>query len=218
MKNVKRFFAAFLALTMLFSIAIMPVSAADAKSAEAEEPVYVAKMYIAHRSRDYNTNGHTWIYIENLTNGSIQVGAVAVPKGKGVSIGSYGTTIADGAGLYYNVEAWRYRNVDPIDWIHLSKDLTEEDLAKVSNKIVNTNKWSYFLNCAYAAVRIWNAAPGIRLVYLYFPTLMQWQIAVRRDHGNGFQMIKPPLKDVYKQIDNGDTVTTVNTDPTIIEE
>ena len=47
---------------------------------------------------------------------------------------------------------------------------------------------------------------------------MQWQIAVRRDHGNGFQMIKPPLKDVYKQIDNGDTVTTVNTDPTIIEE
>lgn len=218
MKNVKRFFAAFLAITMLLGIAIMPVSAADAKPAEDEEPVYVAKMYIAHRSRDYNTNGHTWIYIENLTNGSIQVGAVIVPKGKGVSVGTYGTTIADGAGLYYNVEAWRYRNVDPIDWIHISKDLTEADLEKVSNKIVNTNKWSYILNCAYAAIRIWNTVPGDKLVYLYFPTLTQFQISISRNRGNGFKMINPPLKDVYKQIDNGDTVTTVNTDPTIIEE
>ncbi len=218
MKKFKRILAAVLALAMLLGVAAMPVSAASASPADEEEKVYVARMYIAHRSRDYNTNGHTWIYIENLTNGSIQVGAVVVPKGKGVSVGTYGTTIADGAGLYYNVEAWRYRNVDPIDWIHISKDLTEEDLVKVSNKIVNTNHWSYILNCAYAAIRIWNTVPGDKLVFLYFPTLTQFQISISRNRGDGFKMVNPPLKDVYKQIDNGDTVTTVNTDPTIIED
>ncbi len=218
MKTFKRILAAVLAVAMLLGVAAMPASAVSAKPDDAEEKVYVARMYIAHRSRDYNTNGHTWIYIENLTDSGIQVGAVVVPKGKGVSVGSYGTTIADGAGLYYNVEAWRYRNVDPIDWIHISKDLTEEDLVKVSNKIVNTNTWSYILNCAYAAIRIWNTVPGNKLVFLYFPTLTQFQISICRDRGNGFKMVNPPLKDVYKQIDNGDTVTTVNTDPTILDE
>ena len=220
MKNFKRVLAVMLALVMVMSIGLVGLVSSNAASATADEdePI-VARMYLGHKPRNNNTSGHTWIYIENLTNGTLRIGACDLPKGLGVSIGTYGTTVADGKGLYYNVEAWRYRNVDPSTYVHLSKDLTQAQLDKVNNKIVNSNHWSYIFNCAYTSIKIWNTIPGQTVIYLFFPPLTHWQITMNPNHGNGFPMTKPTLQQIFKQIDNQDgTVTTKVTDPSVINE
>lgn len=215
MKNVKRIISFILVTAMLLGVAIIPSYAADDQPVESE-PI-VARMYIGHRQHVDSTSGHTWIYIENLTKGSINVGAVTLPKGKGVAIGTYGTTVEDGPGLYYNVESWRYRNLTAEDYIGLSKDLTASDLQKVSDKIVNCNYWSYVLNCAYTAIKIWNTVPGQKLIYLYFPMLTKWQIAMKGDN-TGFTMVDPARDEIFKQIDNGDSVIAMPTSPDVVSE
>ena len=214
MKKFTKVMSVFLTLVMLLGVFAFPASAQERASDEDE---IVAIMYVGHNERYMNLSGHTWIYIENLTNHDITVGAYTVKKGKGVSVGTFGTSIEAGRGLYYNVEAWRYRNIPITEYIHLSKELTAEDLAKVSKRILKGGTWSYFINCAYFAFSAWNAAPGKPLVYVLFPTLHQLQILMYPSHGNGFKMYTPSKEEVFKQIGRGDNATLVQADPTIID-
>ena len=207
MKNLKRLAAVLLALIVLVSTLVIPVAAGD--TAEKE---IIARMYIGHKERYMNLSGHTWIYIENLSDHELTVGAYPLQKGKGVSIGTFGYAIANGKGLYYNVEAYRYQNVDISTYIHLSKDLTQEQLDKVSKKIRRSGTWDYTLNCAYSAIGIWNASFGKPLIYVMVPTLHQLQILINPSHGNGFKMTVPNMSDVYKQIGRGDDAYIVPAD------
>ena len=221
MKKIKRIIAILLTATILFGTCII-ASAADEGTANNTE--VVARMYLCHKA----STDHTWIYIENLSSKSIQVGAYPymVPKGSGVSVGTYGTTVEDGPGLYYNFEAWRYRYLDPVNnpdhkFVYLYKDLTADDLVKVNNMIVNSNRWSKILNCAYTALRIWNKIPGQKVIYLYFPFLIELQLAFKGAINNidgDLKMIVPTLNQTYKQIDLGDSVTTQLCNPTPIGE
>ncbi|MBR3802372.1 MAG: hypothetical protein IKK37_02865 [Clostridia bacterium] len=221
MKKIKRIIAILLTATILFGTCII-ASAADEGTANNTE--VVARMYLCHKA----STDHTWIYIENLSSKSIQVGAYPymVPKGSGVSVGTYGTTVEDGPGLYYNFEAWRYRYLDPVNnpdhkFVYLYKDLTADDLVKVNNMIVNSNRWSKILNCAYTALRIWNKIPGQKVIYLYFPFLIELQLAFKGAINNidgDLKMIVPTLNQTYKQIDLGDSVTTQLSNPTPIGE
>jgi len=221
MKKVQRIIALLLTAAILFGTGII-ASAADEGTANNTE--VVARMYLCHKA----STDHTWIYIENLSSKSIQVGAYPymVPKGSGVSVGTYGTTVEDGPGLYYNFEAWRYRNLDPINnpdhkFVYLYKDLTAEDLVKVNNMIVNSNRWSKILNCAYTALRIWNKIPGQKVIYLYFPFLIELQLAFKGAVNNidgDLKMIVPTREQTFKQIDLGDSVTTQLSEPTPIAE
>lgn len=213
MKNLKKLIAVLLSAVVLMSIFMLPVSA---KSEDTEEEI-VARMYIGHKPRYNNVSGHTWIYIENLTDHSLTVGAYTLKKGKGVSVGTFGYSIADGRGLYYNVEAYRYRNSDLSSYIHLSKDLTQEQLDKVSQRILYSGVWDYTLNCAFAAIRIWNAASGMPLVYLMLPPLTQLQILANPNHGEGFKMTTPQMSEVFKQVGMGDNATLVSADPKVPE-
>ena len=171
MKNLKRILAVLLALVVLVGTLVIPVAAGNSEDEE-----IVARMYIGHKERYANLSGHTWIYIENLTDHELMVGAYPLKKGKGVSIGTFGYAIINGKGLYYNVEAYRYQNVDISTYIHVSKELTQEQLDKVSKKIRRSGIWDYTLNCAYSAIGIWNASFGKPLVYVMIPTLHQLQI------------------------------------------
>lgn len=221
MKKIKRIIAILLTATILFGTCII-ASATDEGTANNTE--VVARMYLCHKA----STDHTWIYIENLSSKSIQVGAYPymVPKGSSVSVGTYGTTVEDGPGLYYNFEAWRYRYLDPVNnpdhkFVYLYKDLTADDLVKVNNMIVNSNRWSKILNCAYTALRIWNKIPGQKVTYLYFPFLIELQLAFKGAINNidgDLKMIVPTLNQTYKQIDLGDSVTTQLSNPTPIGE
>ncbi len=210
MKKFSKIIALLLAAVALVSVFMV---SANAKTENADDEEIVARMYLGHKPRYNNMSGHTWIYIENLTNHDLQVGAYTVKKGKGVSTGTYGYQIMDGKGLYYNVEAWRYKNSDPESYIYLSKDLTQEQFDKVNNKISYSGKWSYFLNCGYYALGVWNCVPGQNVVYFIWPTLTQLQMLMKDNCSTGFQMIKPKKSDCFKQIGVGPEAYLVEADP-----
>ncbi len=222
MKRFNKIIALLLTAAILFGTSVVSF-AADADTA-ADDPI-IARMYLCHKA----STDHTWIYIENLSNTPIQVGAYPymIPKGSGVSVGTYGTTVEDGPGLYYNFEAWRYRSLKPETnpdhlFTYLSKDITAADLVKINNMIVNSNRWSKILNCAYTALRIWNKIPGQKVFYLYFPFLIEIQIALKprvtTNKDGNIKMIIPTLNQTFKQIDLGDSVTTQLSNPTPISE
>lgn len=216
MKILKKLTSMLLVVAVLFGVFAMSVSAADDVTDEAD--VIVARMYVGHNERYRSLSGHTWIYIENLTDHSLTVGAYTLPVGEGVSCGTFGTSLADGVGLYYNVEAWRYRNINAYEYTYLSKDLTQADLEIVSNKIINGGTWSHILNCAYFAFGVWNSVPGKPLIFLFFPTLHELQILLYMSHGEGFPMTTPKADRIYKQIGKGDDAFLVVTDPSYVED
>lgn len=210
MKNLKRILSVLLALVVLIGTLVIPVAAGDSESEK-----IVARIYIAHKERYLNMSGHTWIYIENLSDHELTVGAYPLKKGKGVSIGTYGYQISNGRGLYYNVEAYRYRNDDEDDSIYVSKDLTQSQFDKVSKKIRRSGTWDYTLNCAYSAIGIWNASFGKPMVYLLFPTLHQLQILMKPSCQKGLKMQAPKSDEVFKQIGRGDDAYIVPADPKV---
>ena len=208
MGSLKRILAVLLSIIILAGALVIPVAAGSTESDE-----IVARMYIGHKDRYLNFSGHTWIYIENLSDHELMVGAYPLKKGKGVSIGTFGYAIANGKGLYYNVEAYRYRNDEEDASIYVSKDLTQEQLDKVSKKIRKSGIWDYTLNCAYSAIGIWNASFGKPLVYVMIPTLHQVQILMKPSHAKGLKMQPAKTSDVYKQIGKGDKAYIVPADP-----
>ena len=216
MKNIKRIIAILLTASILFGTGII-ASAAD--EGTATNTGVVARMYLCHKA----STDHTWIYIENISDKSIQVGAYPymIPKGSGVSVGTYGTTVEDGPGLYYNVEAWRYQNKDiygPITY-SIHKDLTEKQLEKVNKTIRSINHWSKLRNCAHAAMKIWNSVPGTHMVYIFLPLFHLMQIRSKKDCVNGYLKMKATnLKNnTWKQVGRGDNATIEYTDPKPVE-
>ena len=221
MKNLKKIVAILLAAAMLAGVFMFTSSASETdvgEDVETAEPV-VARMYFGHLTRNHNMEGHTWIYIENLTDGPITVGAYTLPKGEGVSVGTYGESVKNGPGLYYNVEAWRYKNDNvylPIS-ISLNKDLTQSDLDAVNKTILKSNHWSKLFNCAYTAIKIWNTTPGDHMIYLFFPILTQMQVLASKNDGGGFSMTKYAKWEgkCFFQVRNSDgTITLESADPT----
>lgn|GEM_PF-6414802 len=221
MKTFRKLIALVLVVAMLSSTLAFSSSAIFSFKSSDDEPI-VARMYIAHLEKPSPTEGHTWIYIENLTSGSIYVGAYyRVPKNQGVSIGTYGESVDAGPGLYYNVEAWRYQNKDiygPITY-SIYKDLTESQLEKVNKTIRSINHWSKLRNCAHAAMKIWNSVPGTHMVYIFLPVFHLMQIRSKKDCVNGYLKMKASnLKNnTWKQVGKGDNATIEYTDPKPVE-
>ena len=91
MGSLKRILAVLLSIIILAGALVIPVAAGSTESDE-----IVARMYIGHKDRYLNFSGHTWIYIENLSDHELMVGAYPLKKGKGVSIGTFGYAIANG--------------------------------------------------------------------------------------------------------------------------
>lgn len=208
-----------LVLAIVFGVAVLPATAkveTVPKVDTVDEDEIVARMYVGYNERYLGMSGHSWIYVENLTDHSIVVGAYTVKKGKAVSLGTAGTTLEDGRGLYYNVEAYRYRDIPITDYVHLSKDITQKQLDKLTKRVLNAGTWSYFLNCTYFAASAWNSVGGLPLVYALFPPLFHVQILINPNHGNGFRMQVPALTEIYKQVGRGDKATLVQTDPTYV--
>ena len=65
----------------------------------------VANLYVFYDKSDIHGFGHTWIYVENLTNQELKVGIYPLPAYEGVSVGTLPEY--DGWGLYYNIEAYQ---------------------------------------------------------------------------------------------------------------
>ncbi len=205
MKNLKRILAVFIAAVMLVcSFSFITATAADSDGSSG----YVARMTMGYRDGAKAFEGHAFLYFENLTNKEIKVGCYTVPAKGTVSVGTFGTMV-DGAGLYYNVEAYRYNFLKLKDYISISKMVTAAELEEVSVKIKNSGFWNKFFNCTYFAVTTWNIVKGHTMPWLIFPELCNLEIKTTSGHEGYFAMKMPKVDQVYRQEGDGDGATAV---------
>lgn len=170
------------------------------------EPVYdeneiVANFYVFLIESLPHPIGHTWVYIENLTDRELQVGLYTLPPHEGVSVGVLAR--ADGWGIYYNVESYAQNVHGMGKQISMCDQLTAKKLEKVSKSIINyVNHWDPIFNCMYFAFTIWNSGSRRILLPLLLPVVGKIQMALYR-HEFNVQM-KPVRRDqTFKQVGFG---------------
>lgn len=211
MKNIRKILSVVMAVVMLFCSFSFVVGAEGEKAAVDKE--YVATVYVCQKARLYYMSGHTWLYFVNLTNHDLTVGVYTLPKGQGVSIGTFGYSIKDGRGLYYNVEGYRYNHPKTDDFICLKKSLTQKQLDTMSGQITRNGVWSYLLNCSFSAFTIWDVVFGKFLPYLIFPVLARLCILMYPQHEKGFYLYSPKSDQIFKQVGFGKNAKLVPADP-----
>jgi hypothetical protein len=171
-----------------------------------EEPVYdenevVANFYVFLIESLPHPIGHTWVYIENLTDRELQVGLYTLPPHEGVSVGVLARP--DGWGIYYNVESYAQNTHGMGKHISMSDPLTAKQLKKVSKTIINyVNHWDPIFNCMYFAFKVWNSGSRRILLPLLFPVVGKLQMAIYRHEMNA--EMKPVRRDqCFKQVGFG---------------
>lgn len=176
--------------------------------APSTEPVNgdVAKISICSRAGGFPAFFHVWIYIENISSQTLKVGAYDLPAGEGVSMGTWALAVADGWGVYYNVEAYacadKNRNAD--DYYSLTKTLDAQELEKVSKEVSRFNWWDPIFNCTVFAYRVWNAAGGKWLLPVPLPWVTVIEMAVYGAKIGELEMYAPEEARVYRQRGWGD--------------
>lgn len=200
-KTMKRLLSLFLA------IVIMCGTFAFGASAAAEEKI-VAKVSVICLVRN---PGHVWIYVENLTNRSMQVGAYTLPKRAGVSVGTFGPTRYDGYGIYYNVESYCQTEYGMSGYRALTEELTASELKILSNGILSyRNSWGPFRNCVAFAAQMWNLVSENRLSNLIFPAFTNIQMFFKRAATNTPVQKAVTADKVYRQHGEGDNAYLEN--------
>ena len=173
---------------------------------ETDQPV--AEMYVCAK-RQITLLGHMWIYIENLSDHELQVGAYTLPPNEGVSIGVFALTRRDGWGVYYNVESYCVNKYGVSNVIVMHRSLNEEQMADVSRRISNSNYWEMIIfNCMWFAFHTWNTDTWNILLPLAFPILGRFQMLLHQ-HESEITMFFPTVDRVYKQKGLGDNARLV---------
>lgn len=200
-KTVKRLTAFVLVLVLLCGTFAFGVSAATEEKA-------VARVSVVCIVRN---PGHVWIYVENLTNKSLKVGAYTLGKKDGVSVGTFGPTRYDGYGIYYNVESYCQTEYGMSGYRTLTEDVTASELETLSNGILSyRNSWSPFRNCIAFASRMWNLVSEKRLSNLIFPAFTNIQMMLKGSVTD-VPVHKPVTADeVYRMKGNGNSVYLEN--------
>ncbi len=158
----------------------------------------VADIYVFYDKSDIHGAGHTWIYIENLTDQELKVGVYTLPPNEGVSVGTLPEY--DGWGIYYNIEAYQQGIYGMEDQLSMKDQITLRELRRVSNFIVSyPNFWDpVFFNCMLFAFLAWDMGSLKILLPLIFPIIGKIQMLIY-PHETG-TLMKPVTKDkVYRQ-------------------
>ena len=159
----------------------------------------VARIYLCSRWSTVFTTGHIWVYILNLTGDeTFMVGTYPLTPGEGVSVATFGTTRYDGKGVYYNMEAYRDDKYCDESCISISQDINRKELEKVSDKIINSNKWNFIVNCVYFACGVWNTVADEKVVPFFYPPVARAQIKAK-GNGEACIMAHQPGEKSFKQ-------------------
>ncbi len=143
--------------------------------------------------------GHAWIYVENLTDGPLQVGHYTLPANEGVSVGLFSFTCEDGIGIYYNVESYCCNVHGGDGLVSITTDLDEEEMEKLSNKLIDyPNHWDPFFNCVYFAFSMWNSVSGRKVVPLVIPAFGQLQLRMHGGTSDNLDMYCPTPDQVLR--------------------
>ncbi len=190
-KFSKRLFCLLLAALMLLPLAL-PSFAADGDE-------IVARVSIVSYLKNAFSTGHSWLYIENLTDRTLTVGVYELEPGEAVSVGTFRYTRKEGRGIYYNVERYCVNKFGASARYSLSETVTESELNGISRKINSySGKWTPVKNCAYFAANVWNSISKIHLFSGSTPSCLRTSIKL---HGGkrGISMTDVAAENVYKQ-------------------
>ena len=148
--------------------------------------------------------GHTYIYVENLSDEPIEVGLYEVPVGQGVSLGTLSFSVYDGWGIYYNLETYREPREGHIPQIwSKTMELDKSDLEKLDKKLDNfVNYWGLFFNCSFFAFSVWNNISGDFLIPLVIPGLSHLVVRAVGEKGV-LELYKSEPNQVFKQRGTG---------------
>lgn len=126
----------------------------------AEDAVVVLRLYVqADDSKSFlNLSGHAFLDVLNVSGTDQTVGALDIAPGKTISFGTYGNQ-AEHAGLWYGLEG--YLDVTGrfsySRCISIQTSLNAEQLAVLSQNILNSDHWSALYNCASFVEALWNS-------------------------------------------------------------
>ncbi len=208
-KALKSIISIIMVAAIIFSVA--------APSLAANDPV-VARMYVITYLEGTSWTDHAWVYFENLSSKSLKVGLYNLPPSQGVSVGCFAASRDDGYGIYYNIEAHCANKYGQSGWCSISKDITESQLKKASDAIINArNGWDFIFNCMYFAFRVWNKATGDNLVSLVFPALGQIQLKMRGGR-SGPKMYFVDKSKVFRQKGKGASAYLMSVSPGSLEK
>ena len=203
--NLKRLLSLVLAAVMLFSAACVTAYADGSLTEQEDENEIVATVSICSCIYFFPISGHTWIYVENLSDRVQRVGLYDLPVGQGVSIGSFSFSVADGWGVYYNIEAFRENrdNNSSNHWTK-TKELTQSELDSLSNNIANyVNYWDFYFNCAFFAFSIWNSVSVDFLIPLVIPAISQLEVILAGGKKGVLEMYEPTEDQIFRQRGSG---------------
>lgn len=210
-KTLAFLLAVIIVLTGSLTVLAAPKDASaevTSKATAAKSPdTIVARASLFAAMYFFPVSGHTWIYVENLTDEPITVGIYEVPAGQGVSVGVFSFSVNDGWGIYYNLEAYREnRNNNISDCRSITKDMTRSELEKLSNTIKNyPNMWDIFIfNCTYFAFSVWNKSSDNFFIPMMIPALAMLEVIIVGAPKGVTQMYYPTKDQVFKQRGTGD--------------
>lgn len=170
----------------------------------------VVNIYICARSTA-SPFGHLWVYFENISDKTVTVGCYSLPPKQGVSIGTWGTKGKDGAGVYYNVEAYSVGKYGISGIISAKDSLSAEELAEVSKEINDGDWWDpVFNNCMGFAFSVWNECSRPVLIPFVFPFIGRLEMLTLLDTSRNLKMYKPKASQVYRQVGHGDGLKKVS--------
>ena len=216
MKTIKRFFAIAMCLILAFSFSTTSLAQSDVSvDEESETPPIVSEtepmpddeVAIIHLCAiplgGYFIFGHAWIYIENISENDIQVGAYTLPAGKSVSVGTSSFAGKNGFKLYYNLETLIEKDTD---YVSIGDTISTNELDAMNKKILSFNHWDPIINCTFSSSAIWNTVSDKTLIPMVFPIFSMIQMWI---HGNDdeFKMNEPESGTIYVQKGFGKNAT-----------
>ncbi len=203
---MKKIIAVLLALIMAFSVMIPVMATENETSAESTEGEAVATISLCAAIYVWPISGHTWIYVHNNSDESIQVGHYTVPAGQGVSVGAFSFSVNDGWGIYYNIEAYKENTKNRMDKVwSKSEDINEAQLNTLTQKLKNyPNYWGFVNNCATFAFSVWNSVTGDAYFSLLIPAITQFMLMITGAKKGTLEMYCPSRDNVYRLKGFGD--------------
>lgn len=129
----------------------------------------VATMYLFFTSANKKIP-HLWIYIENNTDKSLQMGPYTIEPYGAVSMGAWKDR-GDGAGIYINLERYWVKEATYGRAFYIKSRISQAALNRVGKSFERHNYWNWGFNCVWFALGVWNIATFKFIPFLFSPRI-----------------------------------------------
>ncbi len=177
MKSFKKIIALLLVVATLCSMPVYGFAAkkdaAEAAPVEEEKKVNkfenVATMYLIYTSANPKIP-HLWIYIENETDETLNIGPYKLEPHGAVSMGAWKDR-GMGAGIHINLERYWVKDETYGRAFYIKTKVSRSELERVGKKLDRHNYWNWGLNCVWFALSIWNTCTVKFVPFLFSPRI-----------------------------------------------